>query len=224
MKESDQDPWLGVGEASALLSVSPSTLRRWTQKELVPARTTAGGHRRYSQEAIEELARALKTSPPATQSHAISLAAPSGEWGIPHQQLQAQEWYRRFSGPRGISSMRALGQRLLGLFIQQVSRREEDPRFLDEAREVGLMHGRMSAELGATLRDVVEAFLFFRSSLSGLVLQSPNTAHSSDGEEIIRLVQVTDRFMNAVLVGIATGYESQGRLPKSDRHDDAGTS
>ena len=210
-------PWLGVGAASTLLAVSPSTLRRWTDKELVPARTTAGGHRRYSREVIENLSeehgpRAMATTAPGT------MAAHSVEWNIPHERLQAQQWYGRFASSQGISSMRAQGQRLLGLLIQHISRRKEDPRFLVEATEVGRTQGRLSAEHGVTLREVIEAFLFFRNSLSNLALQAPGTADASDGQEIVRLAQVADRFMNAVLLGIAEGYESAGSSPRGPDH------
>ena len=44
-------------EVAELLMVSPITVRQWAQKGLLPARTTAGGHRRFDRSAIEEFAR-----------------------------------------------------------------------------------------------------------------------------------------------------------------------
>ena len=41
--------------------------------------------------------------------------------------------------------MRGLGQRLLGLLIQYINRREDDSRFLNEARAVGLSYGGETA-------------------------------------------------------------------------------
>lgn len=46
-------------EVADLLLVSPITVRQWAQKGLLSARITAGGHRRFSREAVEELARKL---------------------------------------------------------------------------------------------------------------------------------------------------------------------
>ncbi len=104
--------------------------------------------------------------------------------------------------------MRSLGQRLLGPLIQHIGRRQEDPRFLEEAREVGILYGQQSAGSRASLQETLDAFLFFRNSFSNIALQIPRTAHSSDGEEIVRLTRITDRFMDAVLSGIAEGYET----------------
>ena len=48
-------PWLALSEASALLGISPATLRRWSDAGRVASFTTPGGHRRFSREALERL-------------------------------------------------------------------------------------------------------------------------------------------------------------------------
>ncbi len=45
-------PWLTIHEASALIGVSPATLRRWCDAGDVKAFTTPGGHRRFSRSAV----------------------------------------------------------------------------------------------------------------------------------------------------------------------------
>ncbi len=49
--------FLTPNEVANLLMVSPITVRQWAQKGLLEARTTAGGHRRFSREVIEAFAR-----------------------------------------------------------------------------------------------------------------------------------------------------------------------
>lgn len=49
--------FLTPNQVASLLMVSPITVRQWAQKGLLPARTTAGGHRRFSREVIEAFAR-----------------------------------------------------------------------------------------------------------------------------------------------------------------------
>ena len=48
--------WLTPNEVAELLLVSPVTVRQWAQKGLLPARTTPGGHRRFSMEAVRQFA------------------------------------------------------------------------------------------------------------------------------------------------------------------------
>jgi excisionase family DNA binding protein len=46
-------------EVAAILQVSPKTIARWTQQGLLPYQRTLGGHRRYPEPAIRELAASL---------------------------------------------------------------------------------------------------------------------------------------------------------------------
>lgn len=47
--------WLTVHDASAMLGVSPATLRRWSVNGEVEAFTTPGGHRRYALSTVQAL-------------------------------------------------------------------------------------------------------------------------------------------------------------------------
>lgn len=199
--------WLTVSEASKFLLVSPSTLRRWTEKRLIPAQRTAGGHRRYSREVIEGLAHnagvAGDPGAPAT-----SAAPPPSEWGVSQRQVKAERWYSTIAQAENLAHLRTLGQRLLGLLVQHISRPRGDQRILGEARSVGVLYGRECASSGASLQETLDAFLFFRKSFSRTVPQVPETTRASDAGEIMRLTHLTDTFMDEVLSGIAEGYES----------------
>ena len=46
---------LPIEEASAILGVSPQTLRNWEKDGRLVSERTAGGHRRYSEETIDRL-------------------------------------------------------------------------------------------------------------------------------------------------------------------------
>jgi excisionase family DNA binding protein len=50
---------LRSAEAAALLHVTPKTIHRWSQAGLLPFQRTLGGHRRYPEQAIRELAASL---------------------------------------------------------------------------------------------------------------------------------------------------------------------
>ena len=48
--------WLTPNEVAELLLVSPVTVRQWAQKGMLEARTTPGGHRRFSMDAVRQFA------------------------------------------------------------------------------------------------------------------------------------------------------------------------
>ena len=49
--------YLTPNEVANLLQVSPVTVRQWAQKGLLPAQTTAGGHRRFARNVVQAFAR-----------------------------------------------------------------------------------------------------------------------------------------------------------------------
>ncbi len=212
--ETAQDEWISLHEASALLGVATSTLRRWGDDGRVPMKRTLGGHRRFSRAAI--LRMADQPQPPAQMPahdphHAVvahARAAHHGVWGIDARALTQQHWHSQLAGRVAPDRMRGLGQRLLGLLIQYINRREEDRRFLDEARSVGLNYGSEARVSGISMHDTVEAFLFFRSTFSQLALPLPGIAQPTDLDEAAALHARIDHFMNAILLGVIDGFET----------------
>src|SRR3954453_12066263 len=133
------DDWLTLQHASEMLGVATSTLRRWGDAGRVPMKRTLGGHRRFARHEITRLAGGK--APHAELIPAPSPHSSSHAWGIDSHEMARQEWHARLAARPGADRMRGLGQRLLGLLIQYINRREEDSRFIKEARAVGLSYG-----------------------------------------------------------------------------------
>jgi excisionase family DNA binding protein len=51
--------FLRSADVAAILQVSPKTIARWAQQGRLPYQRTLGGHRRYPEPAIRELATSL---------------------------------------------------------------------------------------------------------------------------------------------------------------------
>ena len=197
--------WLTLHDASAMLGVATSTLRRWGDAGRVPMKRTLGGHRRFARDQIARLAGGK--APQAELIPAPPPHPPSHPWGIDSHEMARQEWHARLAARPGADRMRGLGQRLLGLLIQYINRREEDSRFLKEARAVGLSYGGEAHQTQASMHDTVEAFLFFRSSFSELAMPLPGIAQPTDLAEAAALQARLNRFMDAILLGVIAGYE-----------------
>jgi excisionase family DNA binding protein len=55
----DAEPLLYPSQVADLLHVSPKTITRWAKDGRLPYRRTLGGHRRYPEQTIRELAATL---------------------------------------------------------------------------------------------------------------------------------------------------------------------
>src|SRR4051794_12064186 len=65
--------WLGLGDASRMLGVSPQTLRRWSDTGKVHVYTTPGGHRRFHRAALERL---IPRDPAAGRAPLVTAGVP----------------------------------------------------------------------------------------------------------------------------------------------------
>jgi excisionase family DNA binding protein len=204
-KHEETGDWVTLQEASMLLGVATSTLRRWGDTGRVPMKRTLGGHRRFSRTAIDRLVARQPSDMALAQG-----AAPQRSWNFDTRDLARQEWHNHFTAGPLTDRMRGLGQRLLGLLIQYINRREDDGRFLVEARAVGETYGRESRAADVSLHDTVEAFLFFRGAFSQLAMPLPGIAQPTDLAEAAGLRARLDRFMDAILLGVIAGYEGEG--------------
>ena len=198
--------WLTLHEASAVLGVSPSTVRRWADSGRIPTRRTSGGHRRFDSHAVRGLvpATAPGTALPAVWQGGLSPADPPA-------------WYMQLQQSPAAAQMRELGQRLLGLLIQYLAWPGEDTRFLADGRAVGARYGALTLAAGATLSETVQAFLHFRTTFWRMALQIPPVAQATDAHEIIRIAERIEHFMDGVLLGTIGGYEDAGRFEIEDR-------
>jgi excisionase family DNA binding protein len=55
--------YLRVGEVAAIFQVSPKTVCRWAMDGKLPFQRTLGGHRRFPEQVIRELAATLQVQP-----------------------------------------------------------------------------------------------------------------------------------------------------------------
>jgi excisionase family DNA binding protein len=55
--------YLSTGEVAGLLHVSPKTVSRWAKEGKLPFMKTLGGHRRYPETEIRDLAEQLRQEP-----------------------------------------------------------------------------------------------------------------------------------------------------------------
>jgi len=206
--EDDRENLLSLQEASDMLGVAASTLRRWGDAGRVPMKRTLGGHRRFARGDIRKLA--ARQAPGGSGLVAAHPQAGARGWGVDEREMARQEWHARLSNRAPAERMRGLGQRLLGLLIQYLNRREDDGRFLREARAVGMNYGRETRQARVDMHDTVEAFLFFRNAFSEMAMPIPGIAQPTDLDEALALQKRLNRFMDAILLGLISGYEGEG--------------
>jgi len=203
----DKTRWLSLGGACRLLDVSQAALRQWADGGYLRVYRTPGGHRRFLRDDV--LAFSAVNSASNLAGSAAGGQAPHDSSGAAalegsalrriqrrlHGQTVASQTWRRGVDAEGRFRMRLFGRRLLSLLAEEPTARPRRQEALTEAYLLGRQYGAEIAEKAVTLKDTVEAFIFFRT----LVLDSADT------NSWTRILELADR----VLVGVTASYEER---------------
>lgn len=214
-QERTEETWLSLGDAAAYLNVHPATLRRWSDAGEIPHLLTPGGHRRY---ALSDLQRFAESHRVARREVSLAEAWADRAMTRARQELperSAAGWLAALDEPMR-ERHRALGRRLMGLTLQYVST-DDGAHLLDEARALGRDYGELSKTAGASLKDALQAALFFRDKLLEATLELSETAPVRPGDSS-RLVKRINALLNAVQLAIAEVYEADASGPTPPRN------
>jgi excisionase family DNA binding protein len=206
-----QVEWLSLAEASTLLGIHPTTLRRWANEGSVPCFRTPGGHRRFRAADLAAWMEGKQQAALIPQSEALVQSAV----GFTRQQMALQHvsgesWYATFQDEDERQQMRDTGRRLFGLAIQFMSRTRDQEPVLQEGRRIGEFYGQQSARHGVSLVDMVRALFFFRESL----LRAARPGQASPGQydaEDVRIHRQLRLFLDEVMYACLDRYEATCR-------------
>jgi len=207
------------------LGVHPATLRDWADKGIIPSFRTAGGHRRFSPEAIETFlithSTGLQALPPLSPQPVVQRALEMTRERLPHVRKGAP-WYERFDEATR-ERKRMEGRRLFALAIQYVVKPEEREHILAQARDLGYRYGLDSVRFGVSLVDTLKAIMFFRQALIDTLAAGGDNASGQTAANY-RISQGVDEFTQEVMYATAQGFEDALRraLTQGGKNGDKG--
>jgi excisionase family DNA binding protein len=195
LRSADKTSWLSLGEACRLLQVNEVTLRQWADQGYLRVYRTPGGHRRFWRDDVLGLTgQAPAAHDSETREKLEGSALRRIRRRLSHEDVTRQPWYQGVE-EEGRGRMRLFGRRLLSLLLQEAPLRRRRQDALDESLMLGHEYGTEMADRGVSLKDTVEAFVFFRT----IVLDSTNSRSWS------QILELADR----VLLGVVESYQKR---------------
>lgn len=203
----DDEGWVGVGRASALLGINQSTLRAWTDSGRLPVFMTPGGHRRYRESDLRAMAEGRHPQVEAPTFGSMLIASREKFEVVARRTWGESSWYQTIDDASR-RQFRVLGTSLLallGAFVGGNSKRDRD-RTLARTREVAIQYGEFAASLGLSLVEATEAFIVFRSPVLDVAMKWIENQHEPVATVAETLSRVNS-FMDHVLLAMSSAHE-----------------
>jgi excisionase family DNA binding protein len=206
MSLEETSEWLSLTQASEMLGVHPTTLRRWADAGDIPCFRTPGGHRRFRTTDLTAWMEGTKTAPALPSDALVQTAVGYTRQEMAEQRVSAEAWYMAFSHEEERQQMRDTGRRLFGLAIQYMGRTHNHEPILQEGKRIGEFYGQECARCGMGLVDTMRAMFFFRESL--IRAARPGQANLGQyDEEDVRIHRQLRHFLDVVMYACLEGYE-----------------
>ena len=192
---SQEVKWLSLRAACHLLQVNQATLRQWADNGYLKVYRTPGGHRRFWSDDVLALTDGSRPGNGSGSEETLEGSALRRiRRRLQGENVARQPWYQSVE-EEGRDRMRLFGRRLLSLLVQEPHLRRQRQAAMEESHILGREYGTEMADRGVTLKDTLEAFVFFRS----MVLDS------ADHSAWSRILELADR----VMVGVAESYQDR---------------
>jgi excisionase family DNA binding protein len=208
----DESRWLTLSEASKLLGVHFTTLRRWADAGSVPYFRTPGGHRRFRRaELVAWLqgTQALDLVP--AQDALIRSAVGFARQEMIEQGVTREPWHAAFAETETRRDMADMGRSLFGLAIRYVTRTQGRGRVLQEGQRIGQYYGQQCAERSVPLVETVRAFIFFRRSLLQAVVPGVDDMGGQFDAEDVRIQRHLNHYLDEVMCACLESYDRHRR-------------
>jgi len=197
--------WISLSRACNLLGVNESTLRRWADAGHVRSFRTPGGHRRFAEDDLRALMAGQERPGPASYGSLGHLALMRIRRRLQRGKKHQAHWYAGV--PEGDRErLRSLGQRLVNLVSEYLSRGSRRSRLMDEARQIGNQYGKEFVDKQLPVRDAVEAFIFFRKGLDDAAIELAHRGNLS-AEEAVEVWELMAGLADQILLAMTDAYE-----------------
>lgn len=187
--------YISLKDAAEIIGVHPSTVRLWTDKGILPAHRTAGGHRRYKRADVElwaEHARRGGLEPEAIMQSAVR----NVRVRIAEGQLEAEAWYQKLDN-EARAQYRQSAHSLFQGMMNYISVNGQDAA--SEAHAIGFEYASRARRYQLSYPEAAQAFLFFRNTLIESVVRAYRDANVPFDEMLHRMHAFTDDILVSLL-------------------------
>ena len=198
--------WLSLGEASRVLGVNESTLRRWADAGLVQTFRTPGGHRRFAAADLQRIIDAAGEDlidGPAFDDEAVERIRAR----LREADGAQRGWLDQLS-PEARTRLAKLGRQTVGLVERYLTETADRDAIETAATALGGGYAVVLRDAGVRLTEAVSAFAYFRRGMDEAV-RAYGSSHGLTIDATAGLWERVAVLEDHLLVGLTGAYERE---------------
>ena len=197
--------WVSLRHAADILGVHPATVRNWADSGKLPFRRTAGKHRRFNVNDLNNYASAGGDLEPVELQVIMQSALGQTRMQVGSERLESAPWYAAMSD-ESKQYLREQGRSVLEAMRNFVADGAPDEG-LSSAIALGKDYARRLIADGLTLPQAIRGFYFFSDFVLNSILTWSELRQPSNSSEWSTLLRQVNTFMHAMQLSIVEYYE-----------------
>ena len=202
------DEWLSLSEIAEELGVHPSTVRNWTNQELMPYHRTRGGHRRFIRSEVDLWLNSKQDDVVSEANLIVKGALKKTRVKISEGRLNAESWYQKLD-KEARDKYRQSGGNLMRGLVTYLSSNENEGR--SEAHSLGYEYATRGRRYDLDVSEATKAFLFFRNALLDSLLSVYESTAIRSPVVLTRMLQKINSFTDQILITLMETYQAFDR-------------
>jgi len=203
-KVEKSEDWLNLSGVAQVLGVHPSTVRSWSDQELLPVHRTSGGHRRYLRGEIELWLQSRQPGGADEANLIMQNALRMTRFQVTEGRLQAETWYNKLD-EEARERYRISGRALLQGLSKYLN--STGNQAVEEGEAIGYEYASRCWHDGMRALDATHAFLFFRNALLEAMLSVYEAAAVRSPHAWSTMFRKINGFTDTILTTILETYE-----------------
>jgi len=203
-KPKDKGEWVGLRRAAEILGVHPATVRNWADSGKLPFRRTAGKHRRFRLQDLQNFSPESGELAPLELQIIMQSALGRTRMQIDSDSLESAPWYAAMS-EESRQLLREQGRYVLKVLRDYIAERAPDAD-LALAVQIGKDYARCLSGDGLSLPQAMRGFTYFSDSVFNSILNFSEMRQPSNAAEWSALLRQVNTFMHTMQLSIVEYY------------------
>ncbi len=200
--------WLSLSDVAQILGVHPSTVRNWSDHNVLPVHRTKGGHRRYLRSELELWIQSQRADGSSEVNLIVQNALRKTRFQISEGKLASEAWYVKLDD-EARQQYRMSGRALLQGLINFMN--SDGAKAAAEAEALGYEYASRGRRYGLDSVEATHAFLFFRNLLIESMLSVYEAAAVRSPHAWSDMMRRINDFTDHILITILETYEAYQR-------------